>query len=357
MQALVARGWEVVAASPSGAWAGRFGAHGVRHVPYYLDRSSFNPLTETRAVAEIAALLRRIRPDLLHTFAIKPNIYGGWAAALTGVPARVATVCGLGSFYVEDEARRPAARPMMDVLYRSAMKRVQRMVFANADDLAELTQLGICRPGRGTIVPESVDIQRFTPSKRLAGGPLVVSMVARLIRDKGVGEFLDAAEILKARWGDRVTFRLAGETDPGNPWSVDETRLADAAARGTVELMGFVQDIPALLRETDIYVLPSYYREGTPVSVLEAMSAGLAVVTTNGIGCRETVIDGESGFLVPVRNAQALAQAIEQLIADESLRARFGAAARRRVEERFANEKIVAATLAVYRELLPESFR
>lgn len=355
MRALVARGWEVVALSPVGAYSGRFAAEGVRHVPYRVERSSLNPLRELLVIRELTAILRELRPDLLHTFALKPNIYGAFAASAAGVAKRVATVSGLGSFYT-GEGSRTVFRRGLDALYAAAMRRVDRMVFENRDDLDELTRLGICRPGLGVIIAGAgVDLERFAPAPPRYGGPVVVTMAARLIRDKGVGEYLSAARALKEKWGDGVVFQLAGEEDPGNPWATDLDLLAAAVERGDVRRLGFVEDVPGLLRGTDIYALPSY-REGTPVSVLEAMSAGLAVVTTDAVGCRETVVPEESGLRVPVRDAAALTAALDRLIGDAALRRRLGAAARLRAQTVFAAEKVVAAHLAVYAELLPGPF-
>ncbi len=355
MAALRERGWEVYAVSPPGEYAGRFAAEGVRHVAYRLERGSLNPLREAVAVADIAAVLRDLRPDLLHTFTLKGNIYGALGAAAAGVAARVATVSGLGSFYTGDGSRTPFRRGL-DLLYAAAMRGVDRMIFENPDDLAELTRLGVCRPGQSVIIPGAgVDVRRFVPAGPRPEGPVVVTMAARLIRDKGITEFLAAAETLKAKWGERVSFQLAGEEDPGNPWAADAERLSAAERAGVVRRLGFVEDVPAMLRGSDIYALPSY-REGTPVSVLEAMSCALAVVTTDAVGCRETVVPEESGLRVPVRDAAALTAALDRLIGDPALRRRLGAAARRRAEDVFAQDRVVAAHLAVYAGLLPGLF-
>jgi glycosyltransferase involved in cell wall biosynthesis len=357
MRALAERGWEIAALCPPGPYADRFAVEGIRHVSYGLERGSLNPLKESVAIVEAARRIGALEPDLIHTFTIKANIYGAWGAAWAGVPKRVATVSGLGSFYTGAEPP-TLLRRGLDLLYASALKRVDRVIFENRDDRDELTKLGICPPGRAVIIPGAgVDTSRFAPGPTRAGEePVVVTMAARLIRDKGVAEFLSAAETLKAKWGENAIFQLAGEADPGNLWAADASRLASCAKRGIVRLLGFVEDVPGLLRGTDIYVLPSY-REGTPVSVLEAMSAGLPVVTTDAIGCRETVIPEVSGLRVPVKDSAALAAALDRLIAEPALRLRLGRAARIRAEEVFADKHIVAAHLAVYRELLPALFR
>lgn len=355
MKRLVELGCEVYALCPEGEYSGRFAAVGVRHAGYRIERSGLNPFREIAVVASLARELRRIEPDLVHTFTMKPNIYGALAASWAGVGKKVASVTGLGSFYVEPPASASAAafRWGLDRFYAFALSRVDRVIFQNPDDREELVRLGVCRAAQCVLIPGSgVDTVRFAPVEKPGGKPVVITMAARLIRDKGVGEFLAAAERLKARFGDEVVFQLAGDEDKGNPWAADRARLASCEERGVIRRLGYVEDIPGLLRGTDIYVLPSY-REGTPVSVLEAMSAGLAVVTTDAVGCRETVVHEQSGLLVPVKDAAALASALERLVADPELRLRFGRAARRRVEDVFAVEKVVAAHLDVYRELLP----
>lgn len=354
MRALTAAGWEVTALCPPGEYSGRFEAEGVRWVPYAVDRAGMNPLKELAVIVSLTRILRELKPDLLHSFTMKPNIYGAFAAARAGVPARVATVTGLGSFYTGAGAPGPFRRGL-DALYAAALRRVDRVIFENPDDRDELRRLGVCGPDQGVIIPGAgVDTTAYAPAPRPEGGPVVVTMAARLIRDKGVDEFLAAAETLKARRGEKVVFQLAGAADPGNPWAADAGRLARAAERGVVRPLGFVTDVPALLRGTDIYCLPSY-REGTPVSVLEAMSCGLPVVTTDAVGCRETVVPEESGLLVPVRDAAALAAALDRLVGDPELRRRLGAAARARAQAVFAIERIVADHLALYRGLVPEA--
>lgn len=355
MRALLERGWDVLALCPDGDYAPRFAAEGVVHVPYRLDRSSLNPFKELAVVIQLSGILKELKPDLLHSFAIKPNIYGGLAARRARVGKRAATVSGLGSLYT-GEGSPSLFRRALDRVYGAAMRRADRVIFENPDDRDELARLGIVRPEQAVLIPGAgVDTARYSPSEKSKTGPVFVTMAARLIRDKGVREFLTAARALKARWGDRVVFQLAGEEDEGNLWAADRSRIAAAAASGVIRRLGFVDDVPALLRGTDIYVLPSY-REGTPVSVLEAMSAGLPVVTTDAVGCRETVIPEESGLRVPVRDAAALTAAVDRLIADPRLRARMGLAARRRAEDVFAVGKIVAAHLDVYRSLMPNLF-
>lgn len=356
MKRLVELGREVYALCPEGDYSSRFAEAGVRHVGYGIERSGLNPFREAAVVASLSRALRDIQPDLVHTFTMKPNIYGALAARHAGVGKCVASVTGLGSFYAGEPSSLGAAvfRRGLDRFYAFAMRRVDRVIFQNPDDREDFLRLGICRPSQSVLIPGSgVDTLRFAPAENAPGKPVVVTMAARLIRGKGVEEFLSAAERLKARFGDGVIFQLAGEEDEGNPWAADRARLSSCAERGVVRRLGYVTDMPALLRGTHIYTLPSYYREGMPVSVLEAMSAGLAVVTTDAVGCRETVVHEQSGLLVPVKDAAALASALERLVADPELRLRFGRAARRRVEDVFAVEKVVAAHLDVYRELLP----
>ena len=338
MRMLVELGHEVLAVCPDGGRAGRFAEAGVRHVPYEIDRGSLNPLKEAAVVRALSKLLAELKPDLLHTFTMKPNIYGALAAP-EGTKV-VASVTGLGSYY---SGERTLFRRGLDALYAHAMRRPGRVIFYNEDDRDEFVKLGIVSPEKVRMIKGSgVDVRRFVPVAK-ANPKVVVTMCARLIREKGVEQFLDAAEALKGK----AVFRLAGAPDAGNP-----TTLDDRVGRGSVERLGWVDDVAGLLAGTDIYCLPSYYREGIPVSVLEAMAAGLPVVTTISVGCRETIQHDKSGLFVPPRDSKALIKALDRLIGDAELRRRLGEGARKRAEQVFAVDRIVDDHLAVYRELL-----
>jgi glycosyltransferase involved in cell wall biosynthesis len=230
-----------------------------------------------------------------------------------------------------------------------------RLILQNPDDIAMFAQARLVKPEVVRLIPGSgVDCSRFTPAARDAREPAArfrVVLPARLLWDKGLAEYVEAARLLRDR-GEAIDFLLAGEPDPGNPAAVPEAAIRGWVDEGLVQWLGQVKDMPGLFRSVDAVVLPSY-REGLPKGLIEAAACALPLVTTDVPGCREVVTDGEDGLLVPVRNAPALADAIARLRADPALCQRLGAAARRKALSQFDERSVVERTLGVYRELIP----
>jgi N,N'-diacetylbacillosaminyl-diphospho-undecaprenol alpha-1,3-N-acetylgalactosaminyltransferase len=349
MKAAVEQGYEVIAASPPGPYAGEFAAHGIRHAAYSLVRQSVNPWREAASLLSLWRLFRRTAPDLLHTFTVKPNIYGSLAAAAVGTRVIINSVTGLGSWHSDDSGGWKAG--FSSALYALALQRSAAVIFYNTADRDEFERRHIVGPDQSVLIRGSgVDESVFQPVDRRGRSVVTVCMVARLIRDKGVAEYLDAARRIRGQWGDRVRFWLVGETDPGNPGGLSPDWVAGRAG-SAVELLGHREDIPAILAASDIYCLPSY-REGLPMSVLEAMASGLPIVTTNAVGCRETVEEGVNGFQVAVRDPEGLAAAIERLLREPELRRSFGEASRRRAVSEFSVRRVVSDHLRLYSDLL-----
>jgi glycosyltransferase involved in cell wall biosynthesis len=242
-------------------------------------------------------------------------------------------------------------------LFRYALGgRGSRLILQNPDDIRTFTGARLVNPDDVRLIPGSgVDCSRFTPAetqREAAGARFRVVLPARLLWDKGLAEFVEAARILRGR-GAAIDFLLAGDPDPGNPAAVPEAVIRGWVDEGLVQWLGHVSDMPALFRSVDCVALPSY-REGLPKGLIEAAACALPLVTTDVPGCREVVTDGEDGLLVPVKNGAALADAIARLEADPALRRRLGAAARAKALELFDERSVVERTLGVYRELIPE---
>ena len=346
-------GHEVLLLSPDGNYGARLQALGLRWQALPMRRRSLNPLRELALLARLVRLFGREQPALVHGFTIKCAVYGSLAARLAGVPARVNSVAGMGYVFTSDDAKARALRPLVRSLLRIALGGDDaRLVLQNPDDVALFARSRLVDPGSIRLIPGSgVDCERFRPDpSHAAGERLRVLLPARLLWDKGLAEYAQAARMLRER-GVPVDLLLAGEPDPGNPASVAEAEVRAWVAEGLLQWLGHVDDMPALLRSVDVVALPSY-REGLPKGLIEAAACGLALIATDVPGCREVVEDGVDGLRIPVRDAPALADAIARLHADPDLRARLGAAARRKAEERFDQRIVVASTLAVYRELL-----
>jgi glycosyltransferase involved in cell wall biosynthesis len=327
-------------------------ANGFRYHDVPLDRGSLRPLAELRLLAAFHRLLSEVRPDLLHAVAMKPVLYGGLLARLTRVPAVVHAVTGLGYLFLRSGPAMALTRSLVKRLYRVALGHPNgRAIFQNPDDLRLFLDGGLVEPGRAvTIKGCGVDLDQFRPRPE-PEGPLTVMFPARLIGDKGVREFVAAAEIL-GREGAPARFVLVGRNDPQNPTNVAEAEIRDWERRGIVEWWGFRDDMAATLSQAHVVSMPSY-REGLPRVLIEAAASGRALVSADVPGCREIVREGENGFLVAAGDGPATARAIRRLIDDGDLRRRLGARGRAIAEAEFSVDHLVAAHMALYRVLLP----
>lgn len=344
-------GAEVVVATRVRSHGAAIRAEGFRLVPLKWRRGSHAPAAELAALAEIIRLYRGERPDLVHHVALKPVIYGSVAAALARVPHTVNALTGLGALFIGSSAKTLALGSLARIALAPLLNRAgSRVILQNEDDRRLLESRRLLRHDRVSLIRGSgVDTGRFAPAPEPLGPPVAV-LVARMLRDKGVGEFVAAARLLKQR-GVHVRMQLAGPTDPDNPVSIDEGTLRGWQSEGLVEWLGPVADIAALWAKSHIAVLPSY-REGLPKSLLEAAACGRPLIATDVPGCREIVQEGETGLLVPARNPAALADAIARLAGNGKLRYRLGARARTVVESEFSEDIVVRDTLALYRQLL-----
>lgn len=324
-------------------------AEGVQFVPLNLSRRGGNPPLE---LFRLIRLYRRVHPDILHLVALKPVLFGGIAAALAGLPRVVGAVAGLGWLFLSQRRLVRLVRPWIKrslALVFSA--RGRRAIVQNPDDQDLLQRSGVPEAHIEVIRGAGVDVHNLRPSTE-PKGPVTVVLVARMLRDKGVGEFVAAAHSLIAE-GVEARFVLVGDVDPANPASFSREQLQSWDGQGGVEWWGHRADIAAVLAQSHIACLPSY-REGLPKSLLEAAAAGLPIVTTDTAGCREVVESGENGFLVPVRAVEPLADALRTLIQDADLRARMGQRSRELAEREFTHERVQGQTLALYRALLAE---
>lgn len=351
--ALAARqaGFDVHVATMAGPAVARIRAQGFEHHEIGLSRSGMRPWTELRSLLAFLALLRRLRPTLVHSVTIKPVLYGGIACRLAHVPAYVAAISGLGYMFMHRRGWRRSLRGLALLLYRLALGHPNsRVIFQNSADRDVLLSARAVRPAQVVMVRGSgVDLRRFAPQP-FPQGAVTIVMAARLLRDKGVGEFAEAARLCAQR-GLGLRWRLAGSPDPGNPASIHLATVQAWHAAGLVDYVGECDDVAAFYAAAHIVVLPSY-REGLPKSLIEAAACGRPVVTTDVPGCRDALEAGVTGLLVPPRDALALADAVAQLAADASLRERFGAAGRALAEREFGLEQVVQAHLRIYRALV-----
>lgn len=347
-------GFEVVVATRVRGHARDIEREGFRLIPLKLARGGRNPLRDLYTVAELIRLYRRERPDIVHHVALKPVLYGSLAAACARVRHVVNALTGLGYVFLSTELRARALRAVLTPLLRVLLNRPgNRLLLQNSDDARLLTAERIADAANISIIRGSgVDIEAFQPGPELPGDPVAV-LASRMLWDKGVGELVEAARILKER-GVRLRILLLGDPDPENPASIPRDRLESWDREGVVTWRGRVSGMPHILRNCHIAVLPSY-REGLPKGLLEAAAAGLPIVATDVPGCREIARDGDNAILVPVKNAAALASALERLAGDPELRRKMGWRGRKLAEQEFAERIVVGQTLDLYRAMLARS--
>ena len=358
-QALRDRGDELVLASPPGDHVEKLLEAGFLWRPFPMPRRVSNPFAELRTLATLRSLVRRERPDLVHHFTLKCVLYGtlvsrqrGRHSHRRGTPVIVNSITGLGYLYSSSGWRVRILRAVVERIGRFLLPSTHS-IFLNRDDLAHFRRRGIVSAERSHLILGSgVDTEVYRPRENDDGvtrQPPVVAFVGRLLWSKGVGELVEAARRLRAR-GVQARFVLVGSGDPGNPESVPADAVRGWEHEDLVESWGFSEDMMDTYGRTSVVCLPTTYREGVPTVLLEAAACGRPVVATDMPGCREAVVDGETGRLVAPGDAGALDEALAELIADPHLRVRMGRAGRERVRRELDVRRVVEATLEVYRQ-------
>lgn len=344
-------GYEVVVATADSRSVEKITALGFRHAIVPFSRSGQNLRQELLTLREIYNLFRREQPDLVHLVTIKPVIYGALIARLIGIKAVVAAVSGLGTVFVSNSLLSKMRLSLIKVLYTASFKHKNlTVIFQNPDDrrtLHHLTGLSLENTVliRGSGV--SLDKYLYIPEN---DGSVVVVMAARLLIDKGVREFVEAARILKQR-GANVECRLVGSIDLGNTTSISQEELGAWIMEGAVKVLGYQQDVSLEYSAANIVCLPSY-REGLPKGLIEAAACGRAVVTTDVPGCRDAITPDVTGLLVPVKDSNALADCIAMLADNPEVRHKMGQAGRKLAEDVFTVESVINRHISIYRELL-----
>jgi glycosyltransferase involved in cell wall biosynthesis len=337
------------------ASAARVRGEGFEFFHHDFRRAGVHPLHDVGTICRLAKLYAAFRPDLVHHVAMKPVVFGSIAARLARVPATVNAVSGLGFALSSERFLARLIRPTVKFGLRFTLGTPRaRLIVQNANDAGYFVDAGLVARDRVRLVAGvGVCVRRFAPEPEPDGVPLIV-LPARLLRDKGVLEFVAAARHIRQS-GVAARFALVGSTD-ANPTSLTPAEIEAIAREGVVEVWGHRDDMPAVYRTANIVCLPTY-REGLPKVLLEAAASGRAVVATDVPGCRDVVRHGETGLLVPPREVAPLAGALLCLIRDRGLRQRFGTAGRRLVTQRFTEERAIDDTFAVYSELLGTPIR
>jgi glycosyltransferase involved in cell wall biosynthesis len=339
------RGFRAAVICPRDDNAGRLADHGIEHLELAMPRGRGGLIAELKAMLALYRLLRADRPTVLHLITSKPIIVGGLVARLLGIPV-VAAVSGLGHVFIERSLKAAVMRRLVLMGYRAALKRDGAFViFQNEDNRDLFEQAGI-NGGRDVLIRGSgTALERFDPAPRVNANAIVV-LPARMLWTKGVGEFVEAARVLRGK-GYQAEFQLVGDPDPGNPASIPRSTLEAWSNEGIVRWQPHRTDIEAVLRDCDIVVLPSYL-EGLPKTLIDAAASGRAVVTTDVPGCRHAIVPRETGLLVRPRDAGDLAEKIAVLLDDRALCSRMGSAGRRLAEREFGLDRVTEQHFALY---------
>lgn len=312
---------------------------GVHYRTIGFQRAGIDPAADVKVLWELYRLFRKLRPDAVLGYTIKPVIYGSLAARLAGVNRIYSMITGLGYTFLGQGRKARLVGLIAKILYRISLSVNSKVFFQNPDDLQLFQQRALVKPQQAVQINGSgVNLKYFSSSGGISTTPDFL-LIARLLRDKGIYEFVEAAKQLKEAYPDKnLKFTMVGWLDE-NPAAIDPEDLERWAASGLISYLGKLDDVRSAINDSSVYVLPSY-REGTPRTVLEAMSMGRPIITTDAPGCRETVIHGRNGFVVPVKDSTALSQAMERFINEPSLIPAMGAESRKLAEEKFDVRKV-----------------
>jgi glycosyltransferase involved in cell wall biosynthesis len=345
-----ARGFEVLVACGAGTGEEELTAAGLNWRSFPLSRSGFNPLQEVRTLRALQRLYRDERPDLVHHVTIKPVIYGTPAARWSGVPSVVNAVPGMGFVFIRRGYLASLRRLFVKLMYRLALSHPNmKVIFQNTDDMHDFLESGIVDRNHSTLIRGSgIDLDEFNYVPE-PPEPMTFLLVGRMLRHKGVLEFVAAARKVRVQYPD-WRFQLAGNVDPGNPASLTRAELESWVAADDVEWLGHCDDVAGVMARAHVIVLPSY-REGLPKTLLEASASGRAMIASDIAGCREVVRAEVTGLLVPIREDVELTAAMIRLGTNPDLRRRLGRAARDKAEAVFSVSDVVRHTFLLYAQL------
>ncbi|MBN1267867.1 MAG: glycosyltransferase family 4 protein [Anaerolineales bacterium] len=351
------RGYHVVLASPHDEYVQRIMQDGFQWVGFEISRRGMNPWKELSSIFFITKAYRQLKPDLVCHFTLKSVLYGSIGARLSGIPAVMNAITGLGYLYSHQSFSTLLQRWILLQVSRYALRHPNSVtIFQNESDRREFTDTGVLAEDLTEVIPGSgVNLDLFQTEhipEHLEGEKRTrVVMVSRMLWDKGIGEIIEAVRLLQAG-GSPIRITLAGAVDEGNPRSVRAAELRGWQEEGLIEWLGFVEDVPGLLQQSDLVILPSKYREGVPRSLIEAAAAGKPIITTDVPGCTDIVQDGYNGVIVPAGDAKALAAAIKYLVADPLLRKQMGDAGRFIVRRDFSVESVNSRLIRSMEKLL-----
>ena len=341
LKEMVERGNQVIACAPAASWEIRnvLNEMGVNYQDVTIDRNGLSPVKDLRTICRLFVLLRKLKPDIFLGYTVKPVVYGSIVARLAGVPCIYSMITGLGYAFSKDGVKNRLISVIVRMLYRLSLKTNRKVFFQNQDDLTFFSNLGIVEDQEQCVLinGSGVDVDFYRPMP--FPEKTCFLLIARLLKDKGIREYVKAARIVKRKHSN-IDFHIVGWIDK-NPGSISRDELRSWTREGIVKYLGKLSDVRPAIAASSVYVLPSY-REGTSRTILEAMSMGRPVITTNAPGCRETVQNGINGFLVPVRDVDGLVKSIDKFINEPKLLANMGRESRRIAIRKYDVKKVNA---------------
>ena len=346
-------GYNVVLISPPGKYGTLILAEGIQWLQISMNRRSLAPWEEIKFIKELISLYKRESPDLVHHFTVKPVIYGTLAARINGIHSRINAVTGLGYVFTDKSLLSSILKPIVKILYRFVLDgKFSRLILQNNDDREYFINNRLVKSDKIRVIRGSgVNTKKFSQINEYnkLNSKIRILLATRLLWDKGLGEYVAAAKILKKECSN-CQFIIAGSPDNGNPTSVPYDRIQKWSEEGVIEFLGHIDNMPALLHTVDLVVLPSY-REGTPRILLEAAACGLPIVATDVPGCREVVKHEVNGLLVPVKDIISLSEAIKYMVNNPTERERMGKSGREKILSEFDEKIVIEETIDVYKEI------
>ncbi len=348
LKELVKRGYQVFALAPFDSYAKHFQEYGIKHLDIQITRSGINPFEDIVLFLKFLSIYKRHKPDIVQHFTVKPVIYGTIAARVSRVRHIYNMVPGLGYVFTGTSFKKFWVQKIVRFLYRRTMLFSQHVFFQNQDDRNYFLEHKMVDKQKTSVIPGTgVDTAKFSPRKHERKKVVTFILAARMLWDKGIKEFVDAAYTLRKKYNN-VDFWLLGPVDLQNPKGISSEQLEKWNKEGTVKYFGMTDNIKTYYEKADVIVLPSYYREGLPLSLLEGAAMGMPIITTDSTGCREVVEDGINGFLVPIKDSAKLASAMEKYIANPGLISSMGQASRDIALQKFDSKQVVREILKYY---------
>ena len=347
-------GYDVTIVASSTGLESQITELGLKYISLPMNTTGMNPKEEFKTYMFLKKLYKNDQPDVIHQVGLKPILWGTIAARNVGIKNVVNAVSGTGFLFSPEKRNSIVSKGICKILSLYSSKKYYKYIFQNSDDEKEFYNAGIIRHEQVTFIKGSgVDLNdfKYVPESEKDNGKIKCVFTGRMVEDKGVLVIFEAARILREKYSDKIEFWLCGDLDK-NPNALKKEQIESECDGTYVKWLGFQKNIKDILSQCHIMIFPSFYMEGLPKSVIDAEAVGLPVITTDWVGCRDTVIDGENGYLIPIKDANALAEKIIILVDNSELRQRMGNAAREYAEKYFSIENVVNKHLELYNEMI-----